>query len=130
MVTIWEDMTIREVRALINNRSIPHNGDTMWGIKRVLDELNKAWSERNPRGDARSDADTFMMFFYCAYLNLNRLTQKAAYDIACQQAAERHITPLTMAQVRGRLAKVDKKTVLLARYGEEAFNAAGGKVTR
>lgn len=130
MKTIFEDMTIREVRALINDRSIPHGGDTMWGIKQVLNELDKAWAERNPRGEACSDADHFMILFFGAYLNLNRLTQKAAYDIACQKAAERHITPLTMAQVRGRLAKVDKKAVLLARYGEEAFKAAGGKVTR
>ena len=93
MKTIFEDMTIREVRALINDLNIPHGGDTMWGIKRVLDELNKAWSKRNPRGEVCSDADHFMILFFGAYLNLNRLTQKAAYDIARQKAAERHIPP-------------------------------------
>ena len=80
---------------------------------------------------ARCVEEMFMTLFYSLYLSPNRPSVAMAYKIACGIAERSNVFPLTIAQTRVRLAKLDKNAVILAREGEKAFKAAQAReVTR
>ena len=95
-------MTIGEVWEAINNGETLAD-DLYW----VIRNLYFAYEKKNE--------DLFMVLVYGAYLNRNRLPVTKAYEIACVAARNRHIIPMTLTQVRTRLAKLDPDAVALAR---------------
>ena len=127
----FDNLTIGGLKSLINDPNVIPGGNLMFAIYTCLRELKEIYDKRNPPGTYQTnDENLFMMRFFGSYLHQSRLPVTIAYKIACEWAYTHHVRCLTLDQVRYRLAKLDKKDVYLARYGEEAFKAKYGEVAR